>query len=105
MSFPESTNVTIPSTEGTVPTGAGPEVDISQLAPASKGSDFLRDAGAAFTAVLEGSVTGRTWTTIIALAASGQGAITGHYNRVRVNVSVGGALGATTDLRVAGVCQ
>lgn len=108
MSFPETKNVEIPNNGAAPPVatiGVGPEIDIAQLAPASKGYDFRRDAGAGFTATLEGSVTGRTWTLIVALAASGQGAIPGHFNYVRANVSAGGALGATTDLRVAGVCQ
>lgn len=108
MSFPETKNVEIPN-DGAAPPLAivaiGPQVDLAQLAPTSKGYDLLRDPGAGFTANLEGSVTGRTWTVIVGLGASGQGAIPGHFNYVRANVSAGGALGATTDLRVAGVCQ
>lgn len=106
MSFPETMNLEIPNDGlGNAVVGSGPEVSLAQLAPGSKGYDFLRDGGAAFAGNLEGSVTGRTWTTVVALAASGQGAISGHYNYARVTVTAPGALGATTDLRVAGVCQ
>lgn len=106
MSFPETMNLEIPNDgAGQATIGVGAEVRIDQLAPGSKGYDFLRDGAAAFTGNLEGSVTGRHWGVVVALAASGQGAIPTHYNVVRVNVSAGGALGATTDLRVAGVCQ
>lgn len=105
MSFPETINVEFPSVGANAVVASGAETSIAQLAPASKGYDFERDAGAGFAANLEGSVTGRRWTVIVALAASGQGAISAHYNYVRVTVSVAGVLGATTDLRVAGVCQ
>lgn len=106
MSFPETMNLEIPNDGlGNAVVGSGTPVSLAQLAPGSKGYDFLRDPGAGFTANLEGSVTGRTWTVVVALAASGQGAVAGHYNYARVTVSVPGALGATTDLRAAGVCQ
>jgi hypothetical protein len=108
MSFPETVQIQIPN-DGAVPPLAvaaiGPEVRIDQLAPGSKGYDFVRDPGAAFTANLEGSVNGRHWDVVVGLAASGQGAIPTHLNLLRANVSIGGALGATTDLRGAGVCQ
>jgi hypothetical protein len=67
-----------------------------------KGYDYTRDPGAGFTANLEGSVAEGQWTLIAALAASGQAAIAAHYNWVRINVSVGGALGATTRLVISG---
>jgi len=74
--------------------------DVRQLS--DKGFDFIRDGGAAFTAVLQGSVGKLSWTDIQSLAASAQGVIPAHYNWVRINVTVGGALGTTTQLRVAG---
>jgi hypothetical protein len=106
MAFCERIPVTIPNDGATPPlatVASGPEVDVGQLG--GKGYDFKRDAGAAFTGVLEGSVAGKNWTTIVALAASAQGAISDHYTSVRVTVSVGGAVGPTTELMVAGRTQ
>jgi len=84
----------------TVQAVPGPVFDARQLT--DKGYDYTRDAGAAFTANLEGSVSGDNWTVIVALAASGQGAVGAQYNYLRVNCSVAGALGATTRLVAAG---
>jgi hypothetical protein len=98
--------VTIPNDGATPPIAtvdSGPEVDVGQLG--GKGYDFIRDVGAGFTAVLEGSVAGKNWTTIAALGADAQGAISDHYTLVRVTVSVGGAVGPTTELIVAGRTQ
>jgi hypothetical protein len=67
-----------------------------------KGYDYTRDAAAGFTATLEGSVSGDNWTLIVALAASSQGAVGAQYNYLRVNCTVGGAVGATTRLVAAG---
>lgn len=97
MSVPMFAAITIPAVAG----GASATIDMSGLF--DKGYAYTRDAGAAFTAALEGSVTGNgNWTTIANLNVSGSGAITGHYNFVRVNVTIAGALGATTALMVAG---
>lgn len=68
----------------------------------NKGYSFVRDGGAGFTAALQGSVGGTVWTNLVNLNASGEGAIADHYNFVRVNVTVAGALGATTALMIAG---
>jgi hypothetical protein len=78
-------------------------MDVGQLG--GKGYDYIRDGGAGFTGVLEGSVAGKNWSTVVALAASAQGTIPDHYTRIRVNVTVGGALGPTTELVAAGRTQ
>lgn len=97
MSVPMFASITIPAVAG----GASATLDMSGLF--DKGYAFVRDGGAGFTAALEGSVTGTgNWTTIANLNVTGSGAIAGHYNFVRVNVTVAGALGATTGLMVAG---
>lgn len=97
MSIPFFHPITIPAVGG----GLSTTVDMSGLV--DKGYGFTRDGGAGFTAALQGSVTGNdNWTAIANLNASGSGAIPAHYNFVRVNVSVAGALGATTTLTVAG---
>ena len=96
MSMPLFEAITIPA----VLSGASNQVDLCGLF--DKGYTYVRDAGAGFTGVLEGSVAGLNWTTIVALAASGQGAIPAQYNFCRVTVSVAGALGATTALMLAG---
>jgi hypothetical protein len=101
MANPDLKLVTIPAVAG----GIGPEVRIDQIVPGDKGYDYVRDGAAAFTAQLEASVGGQNWTNILALGASGQGTIAGHYNHVRVNVTAAGALGATTKLLVGGVVQ
>lgn len=102
MSMPEMRLVEFPlDALGTgVEARVGEQFDVSQLS--DKGYDYTRDAGAAFTANLEGSVSGDNWTVIVALAASGQGAVGAQYNYIRVNCSVAGALGATTRLVSAG---
>jgi hypothetical protein len=78
----------------------GPVVSLTGVI--DKGYDFVRGAGAAFTAVLEGSVAGLSWTTIANLNASAQAAIGAHFNYVRINGSAEGALGTGTVCRVAG---
>jgi hypothetical protein len=106
MAFCERIPVTIPNDGATPPlvtTTSGSEVDVGQLG--GKGYDFIRDAGAGFTANLEGSVAGKNWTTITGLGASAQGTIPDQYTLVRVTASVAGALGATTTLHVAGRTQ
>jgi hypothetical protein len=106
MGFCERFVLEIPN-DGAAPplavAGAGPDIDVGQLG--GKGYDFTRDAGALFTADLEGSVCGHQWAAIVALAASAQGAIPDHYTFIRVNVSIGGALGASTLAMVAGRTQ
>lgn len=96
MAIPFFETITIPAVAG----GATTPVNMSGLF--EKGYGYTRDAGAGFTAALQGSVTGHTWTAIANLNASGSGLIPVHYNFVRVNVSVAGVLGATTALTVAG---
>jgi len=96
MSMPEFHNVEFDPTA----TGVVAEVNVSQLS--DKGYDFIRDVGAAFTAVLEGSVSGKNWTSVTTLAASGQGTVAAQYNFLRVKVSAAGALGATTVLLIGG---
>jgi len=101
MANPDFPKVEIPAVAG----GIGAETRIDQIVPAAKGYDFIRGAGAGFTAQLEASVSGENWTNILALAGSGQGTIAAHYNYVRVNVTVAGALGTGTVLKVGGVVQ
>lgn len=97
MSLPFFSVITIPAVAG------GVSDVVNMVGLFDKGYAYTRDGGAGFTAALEGSVTGSgNWTSIANLNASGSGAITAHYNFVRVNVSVAGALGATTALTVAG---
>lgn len=84
----------------TVEARPGPAFDAAQMT--DKGFDFTRDPAAAFTANLEGSVSGENWTLVSALAASAQGAVGAQYNYLRVNCSVAGALGGTTRLVAAG---
>lgn len=79
------------------------ETDLSGMA--NKGYDFVRGAGAGFTASLDGSVGRKNWTQISALAASAQGVIPDNYNFVRVVVSVAGAEGTGTSLILAGIIQ
>lgn len=105
MSFPQITTVTIPNDGTNALVATGDEIAIDQLAPNSVGYDYIRDGAAAFTGVLEGSVSGLNWTTIVALAANAQGAVPPQYHYVRARNTVGGILGVTTRLRVAGVCQ
>lgn len=106
MGFCERFLVEIPNDGGSPPlavAATGPEVDVGQLG--AKAFDYIRDGGAGFTAVLEGSVAGKNWATVVALAGSAQGTISDHYTRLRVTVTVGGALGASTELVVAGRTQ
>lgn len=102
MSMPELRNMEFPldALGTTVEARTGAAFDARQLT--DKGYDFTRAPAAAFTADLEGSVSGENWTVVTALAASGQGAVGVHYNYLRVNCSVAGALGATTVLVAAG---
>lgn len=102
MSMPEMRLVEFPlDVLGTgVEARTGKVFDAAQQS--DKGYDYTRDPAAAFTANLEGSVSGDNWTVIVALAASGQGAVGAQYNYVRVNCSIAGALGATTRLVAAG---
>ncbi len=99
VEFPE-VGVNVSTVGGPASDGNGTTLDISQLAEC--GYDYIRDVGAAFTAVLEGSVAGLNWTTIVNLNASGQNVIASHYNYVRVNASVTGAMGTTTAMKVGG---
>jgi len=96
MGMPNAAQLEIPNDgAGNAIVGVGAEVQASDLVA---GYDYIRDGGAAFTANLEGSVNRRNWTTVVALAASGQGSVGSHYNFLRVKVSAPGALGATTEL-------
>ena len=100
MAFPENKNVEFPQVvPGTVDIGI---VKIETRQMSEKGFDFIRGAGAAFTASLEGSVSGRNWTAFDGLTASVQGVIPTQYNLVRLNVTVGGALGTNTLLVISG---
>lgn len=96
MGMPHTEVITIPAVAG----GASTVINVSGWW--SKGYAFTRDGGAAFTAAIEGSVGGTTWASIANLDASKQGAITEVYNFIRVNVTVAGALGATTKILVTG---
>lgn len=101
MAFPENKVIEIPNDgAGNAVAATGTVVHVDQMS--DKGYDYIRDPGAGFTAVLEGSVALRNWATIVALAASAQGAVPAQYNYVRPRVTVAGALGATTELFVSG---
>jgi len=101
MAFPENLLLEIPNDgAGNAIVGTSDIVRIDQMS--DKGYDFIRAAGATFVGNLEGSVSMRNWTTIAALAASGQGAVGAHYNYVRVKIGTAGVLGATTELFVGG---
>ena len=99
-SFPENKLIELPQAVPGIVDIAVVKKDVRQMS--EKGYDFIRGVGAAFTAALEGSVSGRNWTLITALAASGQGVVPPQYNLVRVDITVGGALGAGTDLIISG---
>lgn len=97
MTFPENKVLELADP---VPTGTQAQTEVRQMT--GKGYDFIRGAGAGYTAVLEGSVAGRNWTTIVSLAASAQGVIPVQYNLVRVNCSILGVLGTGPRLVVSG---
>lgn len=100
MTMTRRFDITIPNDGDDTVVGNSAEHDISQLTEC--GYDFIRDGSAAFAASLKGSVAGLNWTEIVALSASGQGEIGGHYNYLRVEVADAEALGATTRLKIAG---
>lgn len=64
--------------------------------------DFIRDGTDAFTAELFGSVSGKNWTSITTLAASGQGVILNIYHLLKVKCTVGGAIGPVSFLMYHG---
>lgn len=101
MAFYEQRNIDLPLNQaGTeVAAGTGAEMNVGQMT--DKGYDYIRGGAAAFTAVLEGSVTGLQWTTIASLAASAQAAVPSQYNHVRVTCSVAGAIDGS-KLKIAG---
>jgi len=99
-SFGVVEKINIPLTGSTVLAETGDVLDIAKLS--NKAFDYKKGVGAAFTAVLEGSVAGENWTTIDALTASAQGAISDIYNLVRFKCSAGGALGTNTVIKIAG---
>lgn len=101
MAFHHQLTVDFPlDLAGDVAVASGAVVDLSGVQ--DKGYEVVRDAGAGFTAVLEGSVAELNWTTIANLNASASGAVPAQYNYVRITASVAGVLGATTELKVAG---
>ena len=85
---------------GTVDAATHAVIDVSDLQ--DKAIDYAKGAGAAFTANLEASVAQKNWTVITALDASKVETIAGHFNFVRVNCSVAGAIGTGTELMIAG---
>ena len=101
MAFYEQRNPDLPLNPAgdTMLATSGQVMNVGQLT--DKGYDFVRGAAAAFTAVLEGSVTGLQWTTIANLNASAQGVVPAQYNHVRVNCTVQGALDGSV-LKIAG---
>lgn len=64
--------------------------------------EFIRDGTDAFTAELFGSVAGRLWASITTLAASSQGVIPSHYQKIKVKCTVGGNIGPTSFLMYHG---
>jgi hypothetical protein len=100
MSIPEFQVIDFPESGANVVVGQGDVADFLQAS--DKGYEYIRDAGAGFTADLEGSVGGNIWTVIVGLAASATGAVPAHFNYVRINCTVQGAKGATTQLVVGG---
>lgn len=85
---------------GTVDAGTHQEISVDDLQ--DKAIEYVKGTGAAYTANLEASVARGVWTVITALDASKVETIAGHFNFVRVNCSVAGALGTGTALMVAG---
>jgi hypothetical protein len=78
-------------------------VSTADLSLASaKGYSLIRGAGAGWTGNIEGSVDQGNWTVIAAADASKQGSVADHYNFVRINVSVAGAVGTGTRFVVSG---
>lgn len=94
MGMPNSETILFPSTDNqvTAAAGSGRVVNASDLA---MGYDYTHDAASAYTASLQGSVSGQNWTDIATLTASGQGAIPSHYTMVRINCTVAGAIGTS----------
>lgn len=101
MAMPNVEQILLPSDDNQVNAivGNGKVVNASDMVMAYS---FDRDAGAAFTGVLEGSAGGIVWTQIATLAASGEGVIPEQYMMVRARITVGGAIGANTLLRYHG---
>lgn len=91
MAFPEIRTMDFPldPAGAVVEARVGKQFDARQLS--DKGYDFTRGVGAGYTAALEGSVSGDNWTAVVALGASGQGAVPAQFNYLRINCSVAGA--------------
>jgi hypothetical protein len=89
MGMPNGFQIELPLNDDgdTVVVGAGPVKAMNDLV---QGYDMTLGTGA-FTADLEGSVCNKRWT-VIAAVADAQGVIPAHYNFVRANATVGGAL-------------
>lgn len=101
MPNPFDVIVPIPSDDGVnAKVGVGEEIRIDQLT--NKGFDSVIDGAKTFTGVLEGTVAGGTWTTIDALAATADGPVAAHLQRVRVKVTVVGVIGSTTRVKATG---
>ena len=100
MAFPEHKLIEFPNDGLGTATVGEIEYRVDQMS--DKGFDFIKGAAAAYTAVLEGSVAGRNWSTIDSLAASGQGSVSDEYNWVKIKVTVGGALGTGNELFISG---
>lgn len=74
-------------------------IDISGLI--NKGFDFVFDATATFEGKLMGSVSARNWTDIDDLDGSIQGAIAGHFNFIKLDITKAGIWG-TSEIFIAG---
>ncbi len=88
-----------PAVPANMAAGQGVRFDARQMS--EKGYDIVRGGAAAFTADLEGSVAGQQWAIIVGMGVTAQGPIPAHYNYLRVNCSLGGALDGSV-LKVAG---
>ncbi len=87
-----------PASPGNALVGSGAVMDVAQMS--EKGYEIVRGLGAAIAGNIEGSVAGGVWTTIAAIAASGQGVVPVHYNKIRLTLTTGGAI--DTVIKICG---
>ena len=96
MGMPNGKQLEIPNDgAGNAVKEAGPSIPMSDLVCAY---DYLRGGTSTYAADLEASVSGRHWTVVTGLVASGDGVIGAHFNEVRVNVTTAGVLDPTDDI-------
>jgi len=87
-----------PANPGDALVGSGAVMDVAQMS--EKGYEIVRGVGAAIAGNIEGSVAGGAWTVIASIAASAQGVVPVHYNKVRLTLGTGGAI--NTVIKICG---